>query len=180
MPLEETQFPPDKNYTVDELFIVIEEMNQEIIKLGGKRDERKWLEGALRRRTQELSERMKELECLRNLLRLSLKLENPFERGAEEMIKIIKNAWQYPEAACVRIKYDDYEAKSLNYFNGGAKQIEPIMVNGKRRGEIEVGYMSKKPYVWQCPFFKEEAQLLRAISLLLSLLIIRNEQSRPH
>lgn len=179
MTSEKPPFYNDKNFSNEELLLVIEEMNREIVKLGGKREEKKWLEGALRRRTNELSERVKELECLLNLLQLSLKQENPFERGAEEMIKIIKNAWQYPEATCVRIKFDDYEAKSLNFTTDGAKQIEPIMVNGRRRGEVEVGYTSTKPYVWKGPFLKEEAKLLRAISLLLSLLIAKKDQSLP-
>ncbi len=171
---EKNNIDPDKNYSVNDLLSVIEEMNKEITRLGGKRDDRKWLEGALRRRTHDLSERVKELECLLNLLQLSLKQEDPFERGAEKMIQIIRDGWQYPEATCVRIKWDECESKSLNFSNCKTKQIEPIVVDGKRRGEIEVGYTSDKPYVWQGPFLIEEAKLLRAIALLLSLLIIRN------
>jgi hypothetical protein len=45
------------------------------------------------------------------------------------------------------------------------------MVSGKRRGELEVGYTMEKPTIWQGPFLKEEAKLLRSIALWLSLVI---------
>jgi len=163
----------EKNYSVKELLATIETMNQEIIELESKKGEDKWLAGALRRRTHDLSERMKELECLYGLLQLSVKQENPFCRGAEKMIQIIREGWQYPEATCVRIKWDKNEVKSLNFSDCRTRQVEPIVVGGKRRGEIEVGYTADKPSIWQGPFLKEEAKLLRAISLFLSLLITR-------
>jgi GAF domain-containing protein len=71
----------------------------------------------------------------------------------------------------VRIKWDDNEYQSLDFSTVRSKQSEPIMVSGKRRGELEVGYTMEKPTIWQGPFLKEEAKLLRSIALWLSLVI---------
>jgi hypothetical protein len=168
-----------KNETTENLIATIEEMNRRITELESRRDETKWLEQAFRQRTHELSERMKELECIFNLLQLSLKLDDPFEGGAEKMIHIIREGWQYPNVTGVRIRWDGKEFRSLDFKDIRSRQSEPIIVKGKRRGEVEIGYTVDKPGIWQGPFLREEAKLLRSISLYLSLVIDRLDKDRP-
>jgi hypothetical protein len=167
------------SHSKEELIATINEMNQRIADLESRNGEEKWLEHSLRRRTIDLSERMKELECIHELLHLSLKQTDPLGQNAEKIMAVIKDGWQYPDAACVRIKWDGCEIKSFDFKEARNKQIEPIVVGGKRRGEVEVGYTTDKPAAWQGPFLREEAKLLRSISLWLSLVIERlDRQSR--
>lgn len=163
----------EHKHSEEELLATIADLNQRLLEYESARGESRWLETNLRRRTQDLSERMKELECLQGLLQMSVKDENPFEPGAEKIIRIIRAGWQYPDATSVRIKWGDHEYKSLDFSDVRARQIEPIIMRGKRRGEVEVGYTADKPTIWQGPFLKEEAKLLRAIALWLSLVIDR-------
>jgi hypothetical protein len=159
------------DYTKEQLLATVAELNQRLLEFESKRGDVKWLETSLKSRTRDLSERMKEVECIHALLQMSVKQDSPFEHGAEKMIRTIREGWQYPEVTSVRIKWDDKEYQSLDFSTVRSKQSEPIMVSGKRRGELEVGYTMEKPTIWQGPFLKEEAKLLRSIALWLSLVI---------
>lgn len=161
------------DHSKEELIATIAELNERLLEFESRRGESKWLDSSLRIRTRELSERMKELECIHGLLQLSLKQDNPFDHSAEKTIRVIRDGWQFPEVTCVRIKWDEKEYKSLDFDNVQSKQSEPIVVSGKRRGEVEVGYSAEKPSSWKGPFLKEEAKLLQSISLWLSLMIER-------
>lgn len=113
-----------------------------------------WLEDALKRRTHDLSERMKELECIYGLLRLG-------KFDAEKVLEIIRHGWQFPVQATARIHFDAREYKTPNHDRAEVRQTAPILVQNKRRGEVEVGYTK------ELPFLKEETQLLKAIAVWL-------------
>lgn len=157
----------------EELLSALHEMNRRLLEMEARQGEDEWLEDALKRRTHELSERVKELECLHHLLQISLDSKDPLAKRPEDVLRVIGSGWQYPESTRVEIRLDE---KSFSWPAEGvclAHQTEPIVVEGKRRGEIIVGYTAKKPPAWQGPFLKEEAALIKSIALWLAYLVKR-------
>lgn len=162
------------DHSKDELLATIADLNEALRRVEARRDDRDWLEGALRRRTKLLSERMKELDCIHALLRLSTTHVDPLAGHSREILRAIRNGWQNPEAARVRIQCDGRAWSSPGSDADGPKLIEPIVVRGTRRGEIEIGYPDG-PSIGPDPFLAEEAELLRSIALWLALVIEKRD-----
>ncbi len=69
----------------------------------------------LRRRTHELGERVKELNCLYGISRLREQKELPIEEICQGVAELLPPAWQYPEITCARIVLKDYEFTTANF-----------------------------------------------------------------
>jgi len=118
----------------------------------------------LRKRTYDLTERVKELNCLYGISKL---IENP-ELSIEEIIQgtvdLIPPAWQHPEITCSRIILGDKEYKTRNFEKTNWKQACDITMHGGRVGSFEVYYLEEKPEIDEGPFLKEERTLINAIA----------------
>jgi PAS domain S-box-containing protein len=125
---------------------------------------RKQAEEALRRKTYELGERIKELNCLfafSNLLeRPGVSLDEIFQGTVD----IIPPGWQYPEVTCARLFLEDKIFKTANFTETVWKQSSPIGVHGECIGTLEVYYLQEKPECDEGPFAKEERDLLNALA----------------
>jgi PAS domain S-box-containing protein len=125
---------------------------------------RKQAEEALRRKTYELGERIKELNCLfafSNLLeRPGVSLDEIFQGTVD----IIPPGWQYPEVTCARLFLEDKIFKTANFTETVWKQSSPIGVHGECIGILEVYYLQEKPECDEGPFAKEERDLLNALA----------------
>ena len=161
----------------DELLRAIEQMKRRVLNLESERSQWDRLETALKR-THDLGERMKELFCIHSLWRLSTREENPFVLNLWKIMRMIRDGWQFPRFTCVRIKWDDRDFKSRNYGNTRARLVEKIVVNGKSRGEVEVGYLIDRPAAWEGPFLKEEINLLRAVALWVAFVIAKFDSAK--
>jgi nitrate/nitrite-specific signal transduction histidine kinase len=110
-----------------------------------------WLEGALKKRTRELNERVKELDFL---YALAAAVEKPgFSRSEllRFVVRTLPLAWQFPRFAVARAVLGDEKHSSDNFKETPWMLREPI---GKR-GELNVVYLEGKP------FLEEERKLLR-------------------
>ena len=121
-------------------------------------------EARLRRLTHDLVERVKELNCLYGISRLTEKSDSSLDDIFRGVIELIPPAWQYPEVTCARIKLKGRLFQTANFRETGWKQAETIMVNGKRAGTIEVYYLEEEPYAYEGPFLKEERDLIHGIA----------------
>jgi PAS domain S-box-containing protein len=125
---------------------------------------RKQIEGNLRRRTHDLGERVKELNCLYNLSKLieipGISLEEVFQGT----VNLIPPAWQYPEVACARLTINDQVFTTEKFKKAKWKLTSDIVVGGVQTGLVEVFYTEEKPEVDEGPFMKEERDLLDAIA----------------
>lgn len=114
--------------------------------------------------TNNLTERVKELNCLYAVSRLfendSLSIDDILQR----VIDSVPPAWQYPEITCARIKLKKKEFATESFKETSWKQAHIILVNGKRFGTIEVYYTEEKPVLDEGPFLKEERNLLYVIA----------------
>ncbi|MDD5511132.1 MAG: PAS domain S-box protein [Dehalococcoidales bacterium] len=117
-----------------------------------------------RRLEHDAAERVKELDCLYGIAGIA---EIPGLTVAEiyqKVVEILPASWQYPEIACARITAGDGEFKTANYRETDWRQSSAIRVKGDTAGYVEVGYLEKKPALYEGPFLKEERLLIDAIA----------------
>jgi len=114
--------------------------------------------------THNLSERVKELNCLYGISRLYENGNATIDDILRGVVGLIPPAWQYPDITCVRIKLEDRDIKTANFRKTAWCQFQAIMVNGKKFGTIEVCYLLEKPESDEGPFLKEERNLIRVIA----------------
>jgi diguanylate cyclase (GGDEF)-like protein/PAS domain S-box-containing protein len=126
--------------------------------------ERRRADEALRERTHDLGERVKELNCLYGITQLVEKPDVPLEYIVQGTADLIPQSWQYPEVTCARISLDGQEFRTDNFREGPWSQIAGILVRGERAGAVEVCYLEERPESDEGPFLKEERSLINAIA----------------
>jgi PAS domain-containing protein len=122
----------------------------------------------------DLTERVKELQCLYKLGSVierheDLELEDVFK----DFINHIPPAWQYPEITCARILFQGQEYKTPNFRITTWKQTATIVAGGDTVGTVEVYYLEARPVAGEGPFLKEERTLLDYIAERLGRVIER-------
>ncbi|RPI78671.1 MAG: hypothetical protein EHM45_05725 [Desulfobacteraceae bacterium] len=120
-----------------------------------------------------LNERIKELSCLYNLVQLYDQPDKNLNNILQGTVELLPPAWQFPELASARIIFDNQVFTSRKFSEGRHHQKSDIIVNGKRRGFIEVIYSEVRPTENEGPFLQEEKKLIENISRELSLIIER-------
>jgi len=151
----------DQAKTKEQLISELVELRQRISEFEA---EDKWIEEALLSRTDELNERVKELNCLYGISHLREKQGISTEEMLQGVVDLIPPSWQYPENACARIILDGQEYKTENFTETIWKLTSDIIVHGDRIGVLEVGYLKEKPKSDEGPFLKEERSLVNAIT----------------
>ena len=105
----------------------------------------------------KLKERVKELNCLFNIIEL---IKNPnisIEEILIETQKQIQNAWKFPDMICSRIVFDKKEYLTDNYKKTPWKLTVKNLIKDKELS-ISVHYLEEKP------FLEEEKNLLEKIA----------------
>ncbi len=171
-------FKLDKSTSLDtktdsepEVQLALQNAHKEVLALEAKLDEYKWLEGALRNRTWELNERMKELDCLYSLISYSAHDSFTLEQLLQFVIKQIPFGWQNPQATCVRIVLDGHEYRSARFRQTSLKQSADIYQNGRQLGILEICVLPEIMKNHEQPFLNEEQRLLNAIALWIGAII---------
>lgn len=124
-----------------------------------------------------LKERVKELECLYNILQISVDKQNcSIEEILGDIVEVLPKGWQFPEIASAKINFDGFNFLSKNYKTPVSKQEADIIVNGQKRGSIEISYAKQTSIFDEGSFLKEERALINSITSKLTLIIIRNEE----
>lgn len=127
-------------------------------------------------RTQSaLRERVKELTCLYGIARIAERLDAPLENILEKIAALLPSAWQYPNITCSRIILDGRTCSHARFADMGGKLSADIVIDGKLRGSIEVGYTDERPESDEGPFLKEERSLINAIARQVALIIEQKE-----
>jgi two-component system, cell cycle sensor histidine kinase and response regulator CckA len=134
---------------------------------------RKRAEKALRQKTYELGERIKELNCLYSISNLVEKPDISLDEIIQGTVELIPPSWQYPEITCSRILLENKEFKTENFTETNWKQSSEIIVHGKRMGSLEICYLEEKPEIGEDPFLKEERNLINAVAERLGHIIER-------
>ncbi len=125
---------------------------------------RKQAEEALQQRTHDLSERVKELDCLYGISKLVEKPGASLDEILQGTTETMPPSWQYPEVTCARIVLDGQEFKTERFRETPWRQTSDITMHGQRVGTVEICYLEERPEVDEGPFVKEERSLINAIA----------------
>lgn len=118
----------------------------------------------LQQRTHDLGERIKELNTLFGLSKLVEEPDIDLDGIFQGLVDILPPGWQYPEATCGRVVFEQREFRTYNFRETPWKQAAPIMVYGSPAGAIEVYYLEEKPPLHEGPFLVEERRLIDALA----------------
>ena len=124
----------------------------------------KQTEEALKQRTCDLNERLKELNCLYGIDKISKIQGITIEELLKRTVRLIPSSWQYPEITGSRITFENREYKSMNFKETEWMQKTDIALNNKKIGLLEICYLDEKPESNEGPFLKEERNLINSVA----------------
>jgi diguanylate cyclase (GGDEF)-like protein/PAS domain S-box-containing protein len=130
-------------------------------------------ERSLQKRTEELVERIKELNCLYGIADLVEQPGISLEEILQGTAELMPPSWLYPELTSARIAYDGREYVSKGFRTSEWKQKSDIYVHAHPSGFVEVFYNGDVSEVDDSPLLKEEQSLLHAIAERLGRIIER-------
>ncbi|MFW6049624.1 MAG: hybrid sensor histidine kinase/response regulator [Myxococcota bacterium] len=111
-----------------------------------------------------LEERTKELRCLYAVSRELFRAGDDDAAAFRRVVEAIPAGWQFPEVTVARLVLDEVIYTTQGFREGVAKMCEPIHVEGRERGRIEVHYLAPRPEADEGPFLHEERTLLHAVA----------------
>ena len=134
-------------------------------------------EGQLLQERFELVEKNKALACLYGIDKVVGNPEFSFHEKLQAITALIPNAFQYPEAASVRIRFCRQTFCTPEFKSSGNRISENITLHGEKHGLVEVIYpdQSKKYQDKELLFLMEEQELLKAVAQQLALIFERKE-----
>lgn len=128
-----------------------------------------------------LRERVKELDCLYAITRLSQRRDLSLDEVLSGVAEIVARAWQHPEVACARVVVGGRTFATPGFRRPVSRQSSPVVVDGERIGRIDVGYREERPACDEGPFLREERVLLDAVAEHLARIIAsRQAEERLH
>ncbi|MEI7451256.1 MAG: PAS domain S-box protein, partial [Desulfomonile sp.] len=136
--------------------------------------ERRAYEKALREKTHELEERIRELNCLFGISKIIENRDLSLDETFQGVLDLIPQGWQYPRITSATIILQDREFKTESFAAPVSKQSADIIVYGKISGILEVGYLEEPPVIDEGPFLKEERDLIDTIAARLGRILERN------
>jgi hypothetical protein len=156
------------NPSREELIAHISEMNAEMLVLQDQlrqaTDQSDWVADAMKARTRILNERVKELNCIYQVVQVSRNPDLRLEQRIGKIIDLLPRAWQHAEAACARAVLDSREFRTHKFRETEWSQKEPVLIKGYPRGTVEVCYLQACPSADEGPFLREERMLLKVVA----------------
>jgi signal transduction histidine kinase len=122
-----------------------------------------------------LQERVKELACLYDITKLVENPDKSLDENLQSIAELLPPAWQYPEIASARIVLDGKHFATSESSDICHTMRSDIVIEGRRRGVVEVCYTQEMPTLDEGPFLREERSLLDAIAKQVALIIERKE-----
>ncbi|MEE9224071.1 MAG: PAS domain S-box protein [Thermoplasmata archaeon] len=126
--------------------------------------ERKKAEETLSKRTYDLGERYKELNCLYTISKLAEVSDLSLDELIQGIVDIIPPSLQYPEITSASIELDDTEFSIGTTREAVSAMSSDIFLDDKKVGNVSVSYTEERPPEDEGPFFSEERALINAIA----------------
>ncbi len=114
----------------------------------------KQTEEMLRKRTQELGERVKELNCLYGIFKVLEKKDVSWNEILHEVVNHIPSGWQYPQNTCARLILEGQEFKTENFRETAQRQYCDIHTRRQKIGLLEVCHLEENRKVMNAFFRK--------------------------
>ena len=122
----------------------------------------------LRQRTDELTERLKELHCLLDLSTLIARRDLGFDDIMQRAVDLLPPAWRYPALAAAQLTLPDARYATANYQETPWQLVCDLAASEATRGQLSVVYVEQTPGYETDPFLPEERHLLKAVAQRLS------------
>lgn len=119
-----------------------------------------------RETTWQTRERLKELACI-NQTTAILRQGKPIEETLQQIVLILPRAWQYPEFAVARIKYEDKHFLTPDFKETIWGLKHPFETVDGTEGTLEIYYTQSFPKMDEGPFLKEERHLIENLSAMI-------------
>lgn len=155
----------NQNIPYDELLAALREAHQQVLDLQGQLSEYKWIEGALRKRTKELSERVKELDCLFYISDMLRNRKLNLGELLQNITDIIPTAFQYPERTAALLTVGNRVFRSQGFVDSPCTYATKINVNGKCIGRVTIYIAQQSNLITQIEFLPEEKSLLHSTAI---------------
>jgi len=125
--------------------------------------ERKRAEDELRNRTNDLDEKVRELNCLFETSRILDNKDRSIEDKLSEIVNILIEGWRCGcVVACLTV--NDMRFQTGNYRNTPKKQVNPIIVDNRTIGFLEVCCINETCELYKGQFINEKRNLINNIS----------------
>ena len=121
----------------------------------------------LHKSNHDLQERIKDLNCLYAVAE-SIRHRENLDEVFRDVVSIIPASWHYPEITCARVCFDGRQYVTEPFEETAWQQTSDIILNGRRRGYVQVCYIQQRPLLDEGPFLKEERDLIDGIARALS------------
>jgi hypothetical protein len=115
----------------------------------------------------EKRERLKELACINRTTQI-LKEGKSLNDTFQQIVKILPQAWQYPERTVARIRYAGREYLSPDFRRTEWCQKQVFQTVIGEEGSIEVYYLQEFKKLDEGPFLSEERDLINNLASILS------------
>ena len=125
---------------------------------------RKRIEAEQQKLTRELTERVKESNCLYSITSLLHRRDLSHEEMIQEIANLMLPAWQYPDVTCTRIVLDGKEYKTGGFRETRWCLQSEIVVHDRQVGFVQTCYLEERPPGDEGPFLKGERALLDTIA----------------
>lgn len=145
--------------------------HSEIRELREQIAELRWIETALRRRTGELGERVKELDCLFAIADCLRALGKDLNTVFQEIADTVPSGYQNPGRTWVELVVSGCRFRSSEFRESAHAHTCSIFARGHDVGRICVYVLPLDPGAEGTMFLKEERALLNAVALWIGLIV---------
>ena len=123
--------------------------------------------------TENLKIRLRELNCLYNISKLTEKSSTTEEDVCKEIVNILLYTKEHPEIASVKLLINRREYFSDNYNKTECDLSSNIIIHGKEAGNLKVFYNIEKIRIPEKSFIDKEEGLIQAVAERLGRIIER-------
>ena len=153
-----------------ELVAALQAAQLQIISLESRLDEYEWLEESLRKRTRELNERVKELECLYTV-GTSLPASQNLAEFLLGICESLPKGFQFPGSTWVSLRVYEHQFSTPGIRTSGHRISRDILVRGARAGEIAVNVKPVLDRGQRAAILPEEERLLGMVAALIGKMV---------
>ena len=111
-------------------------------------------------------ERLKELAAINDTTTI-IKAGKSIPETLDEICQILPGAWQFPDHAVARVRFEEMEFTSPGFRETQWKQEQGFETIDNLTGTIEIFYLREYPQSYEGPFLKEERNLVMNLATLI-------------
>jgi len=125
-----------------------------------------------------LGKRIKEQQCLNQVLRITEVTDAPLEEVLRGVVEVLPPGWLHPELAAANIEWGGqcFGTADFREVSRDQRLSATIFVNNAPRGRVTVAYLESCPAQDEGPFLKEERILIDAVAERLGSIIGRRDE----